>query len=426
MKRIACLLISASPLTASASPLGSLESLAEACGRFAPLIALREGEAIFLDITGTHGLYSENGLTQRLIILAQRFGYKAQIGFSDTAAYALTSARYPRLKNLPLAALHDLASPFRADPELSKQINKACEKLVTLGITDLEGFLNLPRQSFSGRFGKEIHELSLRARGELESAWPEFKPAGKIVIKTEIDETIGLDPLFFTLRAVVDPLMARLRGRSERLAAFQLEFELVKWSTLKSSSRDWKIHLSIPQGSTAGLLAILRERLHFDVSREPFEAPVQAVSVTVLETAPGIGAQRDFYHQREEESESWNALLGRLSHALGEENVFQASSTEKHRPENAWTKAKIKNPVKVPIKNRPTRVLKNPVLIHMPETWWRSIQWAGPERISGDWWEGDSGFDRDYFQVMTPDGEKLWIYADRTKPDHYFLHGYFD
>ena len=420
MKRIACLLV-----MERLQKEATLESLAEACGRFAPLIAVRSGEAIFLDITGTGGLYSENGLTQRLFILARRLGMKkAQVGFADSASYALTSARYPRIQTLPLAALHDLASPFRADPELSIKIHKMSEKLISLGVRNVQDFLNLPRQSLSTRFGKEIYELSLRARGELECAWPEFKPAQKIIVKAEIDETIGLDPLFFTLRGMIDPLMARLRGRSERLSAFQLEFELVKWSTLKASSRDWKIHLSIPQGSTAGLLAILRERLQFDVSREPFEAPVQAVSITVLETAPGIGAQRDFYNQREEESESWNALLGRLSQALGDENVFQASCVERHRPENAWTKSKPTQSITVPKKNRPTRLLKDPVLIKMPEAWWQSLKHTGPERISGDWW--DSAFDRDYFQAITADGEKLWIYEDRTKPGNYFLHGYFD
>ena len=421
MKRIACLHLLERPQIAQ------IEALAEACGRFAPLVAVRESEAVFLDITGTQGLYSETGLSQRLLILVRRLGIasKIQIGFSESASYALASARYSR--PFPLAALHDLASPFRTDPELSRQIDKMCEKIVALGVSDLQGFLNLPRQSLSTRFGKEIHELSLRARGELQSAWPEFKPLKKISLRTEIDETIGLDPLFFTLRGMIDPLMARLRGRAERLAGLHLELELVKWSTLKATSRDWKIHLSVPQGSTAGLLAILRERLHSDVSKNPFEAPVQAVSITVLETAPGAGAQRDFYDQREEESENWNSLLGRLSQALGEGNVFQASSVERHCPEKAWTKTKDHHPLKLIDKNRPTRILKNPVLIRMPETWWRSIKWLGPERISGDWWD-ESGFDRDYFQVMTGDGEKLWIYEDRATPgkNRYFLHGYFD
>jgi hypothetical protein len=43
---------------------------------------------------------------------------------------------------------------------------------------------------------------------------------------------------------------------------------------------------------------------------------------------------------------------------------------------------------------------------------WHVSAWRGPERLSGEWWDDPAGlgFARDYFQVDTQEGERLWVY----------------
>jgi protein ImuB len=48
---------------------------------------------------------------------------------------------------------------------------------------------------------------------------------------------------------------------------------------------------------------------------------------------------------------------------------------------------------------------------------------AGPDRISGGWWE--EPFAREYFRCITEDGGLFWLYRDGRRDDWY-LHGWWD
>lgn len=52
------------------------------------------------------------------------------------------------------------------------------------------------------------------------------------------------------------------------------------------------------------------------------------------------------------------------------------------------------------------------------------VRWWGPERLEGGW-QREAAFARDYFQVETSRGERLWIFRSRPD-DRWFLHGWFD
>jgi protein ImuB len=178
------------------------------------------------------------------------------------------------------------------------------------------------------------------------------------------------------------------------------------------------------------------------------------VGFTVLETVPGYGAQRDFFNRKEEEAELWDSLVGRLSHRLGKERVFVAQPVDRYLPEEAWVRrlelergllsgcatrgTSALQPVFVR-PERPSRLLEEPLplqrvgaLLRNPSTGhrWRILDWDGPERLSGEWWKSDSldGFHRDYYQVKTESGERLWVFVCRSPEGNarVHLHGYFD
>ncbi|MES2202479.1 MAG: DNA polymerase Y family protein, partial [candidate division FCPU426 bacterium] len=84
---------------------------------------------------------------------------------------------------------------------------------------------------------------------------------------------------------------------------------------------------------------------------------------------------------------------------------------------------------------RPSRFLPKPLPLarngdellqfSAPQRRWRVRSWQGPERISGSWW--DEAFDRDYYQVETEQGRRLWLYTTAgSAASTVWLQGYFD
>lgn len=430
-----------------------LRLFAEACFRFTSQIALRPGEAVFLEIGRSSRLFSEAGFRRRLERLARAFGLQGRIAIADDPPTALALARFPSCsgkRDLPLEALRDYAHPFFGDSDVLKKVARAIEIFRALGMRRIGDFLAIPPSGMASRFGREAVEFSARVHGTLQTAWPEFRPIEKVLERKAIESPEGLEALLFTIKELLDRCFARLFGRGERASVVSVSFTLENWSTLKSRTRQWRLELPLPQGSAAGVLPILRERMDRDLERERLVAPVEAVSVEITETVPGRGGQHDFFSKREQEEEAWNALASRLSDRLGKDRVFVALPAERYLPEKAWVRGLqglsaggASDAALAPtlIAERPTRLLGRPEPLRKIESAlftsdgrkWRALSWDGPERLSGEWWKPEwpwlEGFSRDYYRVRTEKGEQLWVFAVRklpgTEPELY-LHGFFD
>jgi protein ImuB len=432
-----------------------LEALAEACFRFSPQIAVRAREAIFIEIRKSGSLFSETALNARLKSLAQRMGFsQTRITLADDAASALAEARF-QTRSFPLEAMHDYLSPFQKDLDGEKRVSVLIEKLRLLGILSLHEFSQVPSEILASRLGREAIHLHERIRGLSPVAWSGFNPLPMISEKTSLEDletqngSEGLEILTFTLKGLMDRAFARLRGRGERASVVQVTLELEQWSTIQIHKRVWQIDLPIPQGSVHGMIPIIKDRLDFDLQREPLGSPAISIQFEILESTPGKAAQTDLFNKREEDAEAWNALVARLCVKLGVEHVFVALPIERYLPEKAYAKVldskKISSNVMPLIPPRPARVLKKPepvrltgdLLVHFQSgRKWKTIRWEGPERLAGEWWK--RGFHRDYFRIFTESGEQLWIFSEPAKiplqvgnhalasePELY-LHGYFD
>src|SRR4051812_5360754 len=102
--RIACFLRDARvpPPAATAHTLATttpkavapLEAFAEACLQLSPQLALRQNEAVFLEIGKCRNLISDEGVKLRLQVLARRFGLSGKIAIAQAPGWALARARY--------------------------------------------------------------------------------------------------------------------------------------------------------------------------------------------------------------------------------------------------------------------------------------------------------------------------------------------
>lgn len=442
-ERVVCLLLS------QKSSEKDLNALAEACGRFSPRIAIRPKQAVFIEISRTKNLYSEESLQKRFFALARKFtpsdSSPLQMGWGDNAAAALAFARYSKETNwemLPIEAIRDYADPFQMEFKLDEfKLEQMIRLLKSLGLKTLGDFCQLPLPDLVSRFGRQALEVRGRMLGEIPMAWPGFYPEPKIFETLSLLESCGEDweALSFILKGLVDRVMMRLRGRCERAIAIQLIFELEKTSV--SSTRKWTLHFPTPQGSTQAVMPILRERLMHDLLKEGLTAPLESVSLEVLEVVPGRGAQRDFFCHKEEEFEALDRLVARMDEKLGSGSAFLAVSVPRYLPEKAYEKYQDSSKKVFGKKNsfrefdslvpsRPTRLLKNPEKVIIRGNWifrengtqWKMSQWCGPERLSGEWWS--DYFQRDYFQVLIEGGGLVWIFRDTLQS--YYLHGFFD
>jgi hypothetical protein len=173
-------------------------SLAEACLRFSSQVALRQGQAVFLECGRSALLFSRPSLSGRLHILARRHASPDfTLAFGRNAAEALAMARWmgapthrtKTLRTLPLQALLDFASPFQTDQESEASLLPMLTALASLGLKDLGHYLDLPPRTLGARFGPEAALLRQRVAGDFDMAWPRFEPAPRL------EESAGLRDL---------------------------------------------------------------------------------------------------------------------------------------------------------------------------------------------------------------------------------------
>jgi protein ImuB len=413
-----------------------LKALAEACLRFSPQVALRLGEAVFLETGGMRLIHEPQALALRLRRLAARYGPSPRLARGRHAAEALALARHgaARVGDLPMRAMMDYASPFQRDAQAEEWVQPMAGALMALGMHSLGSLLRLPGKTLGARFGADAALLRERVQGRLGMAWPRFEPEQVMHEAERFEPEDDFERLCLQLRRLTLRLGARLRGRGLRAARLQLQLGFER-----GARASLELRLSLPQSSPSAIYGLLREALDSKRRQGGLWQAVSGLDLGAPELAPGSGAQESLFDSRQREMEQWSSLVLRLRQRLGEDQVFLAELVQRYLPERAWKKmlGEARAPGgPAPAQPRPSRLLPEPKklfqesghFVQMPEKRrWHASSWEGPERINGEWWA--DGFDRDYFRVATEEGPELWIYSQAGAPEGgggYWLHGYFD
>lgn len=423
-------------------PVPALLPYAEAVARFTPLIALRKSEAVFLDLSASRHLMRSETIALKLDAIARRMGLPSpRVALGGRAALALAAARFGEPARWPLEALRDLADPFGAwNADESAWATEALALLRGLGLTHAQDLARLPADAIGGRLGARGLQLRRALDADaVDPAWPIHHPAEVVSETLDLLDAESLDSrgadlealLFFAKRAI-DRCLARLRARGLRLAGFSLRLDLER-----GEAREWDVELAIAQGSAAAVLPIVRERLAWELARTPLEATGTRLRCEVRETAPGHGAQRDFFHAKEEKREARDAFFARAAARLGAERVFVAAEADCHAPERAWRRvapeekpgAGVARKPRRPLRllDPPQRVRELGNFLQLPSGKRHAIaRKTGPERLQALWWEPQP-LRRDYYEIVTTDGARLWVFKEREGDFiALYLHGYFD
>lgn len=404
----------------------ALDRLALWAQAVTPLTAADPPDGIWLDITGCAHLWGgEAGLMARL--QAQLPG--ARMAIADTASAAWAFARYGEpgqndLHALPIAALGVDAATQR--------------RLRRLGLRRIGDLAPLSRGELLAGCGADILSRYDRALGRAPDA-VHFLPAptDQTVSEQHAEPLLTAAQLGGALTRLCTSLCARLTIARAGMTALTAQFYRVdmRLETLR-------LGFSGPTRDAAHIGKLLHNGLN---QIDP------GFGVEIIRLEPVLADMPD-------SQDDWLAPAAMdaahtLDLLLARASLQRFAPRDSHIPERSAQRVAISAPPAPfprPIRPRPAVLFARPAPIQVIAEWpddpprmilWRSqryrvIRADGPERIGRDWWrfapdaaDTEAERMRDYYQVETSEGLRLWIfrvgiYVPERSAD-WFIHGVF-
>ena len=430
-----------------------LDSIADWCLRYTPLVACDASDGLLLDISGCAHLYGgEQELTADLATRLENAGFAYSLAIAGTIGAAWAAARYDKpashangeeralLMPLPLSALRlpsDMVASF-----------------ARVGLKRIGDIVDLPRAPLTARFGSELLRQLDRALGHEHEPLTPRLPVAPYVAEQRFAEPIAREE---DVLAIIERLARRLQFALERRGDGARRIELTLFRT-DGVVRRIAAGTSRPLRDPGEIRGLFVERLAAlaDALDPGFGFDMARLSVVVAEPAPpeqmGMGGG--------EEPAELGRLVDRLSARLGTRRVRRITAQDSHIPEAAeavlpaqavngdtgWDEFR-RYRQEADLASRPLRLLTRPepieAVAEVPDgpplrfRWRRALHEViaveGPERIEGAWWSEHGGPARDYFRVEDKNGLRFWLFraglyrdlSPGTPAPSWFLHGMF-
>jgi protein ImuB len=431
-----------------------LETIADWCDRYTPLVGLDAPDGLILDITGCAHLFGdERSMARDIVARLARQGFEARAGVAGTVGCAWAVARCGDRRLVAGQGTRDALLPL---PLAALRIDQgAVDALAQAGLKRIADVIARPRASLAARFGQEflrrldqavgVEEESIRPRLPLPSYVAERRFPDPVALQSDVLATIA--QLAHELGAVLERhgegarrllvTLFRADGKVYRIAAGASE-------PLRDAERIRRLFVerlnAVGEDCDPGfgydvirLSALVSERL--DPAQTGFG---------------GADHAAEFAH-----------LIDRLSARFGAERLTRPVPRDTHSPELAIAavpaqRARTGGAAAPVLRDglvqdslaplRPLRLFERPeqveALAEVPDgppvrfRWRRVLHEVaaseGPERIAMEWWHDAQGraLTRDYFRVESRDGLRVWLYREglygrETQHPRWFLHGLF-
>ncbi|YCO04690.1 Y-family DNA polymerase [Vibrio sp. VNB-15] len=302
------------------------------------------------------------------------------------------------LQPLPLT-LTDLSTP-------------TVDKLQRVGVTTLQGLLELPLQDIARRFDIDLVNYVGRLTGQFKHPVDFYHPTESFKVYLE---------LLFEIENVqwVERPLAKLLQQLETFLKLRNKVAFELCLTLHQRDKhEQNLQLTSAQGDY--LCKRWQQLASLSLESLTLNGPVMGLTLKIVRQGEPLSAARDLFAGQKGQMNALE-LLSLLQAKLGKSAVLKPTIACDPRPEKASQYRPADEPDvsinTVPALLRPAMQLPSPIalqeqvsLIH------------GPERIVSGWWDGDEIM-RDYYIAHTKQGRWLWVFRDQHK--HWFLHGYF-
>lgn len=428
-----------------------LNTLAEACERFTPLIALRGADGLILDITGCVHLFGgERALGQAARHGLHRWGVETQAAIAGTPEAAWALARFRRGTIASPGSEEALA---RALPLVALDQNtETTVALSRAGFRTLGDLADRPSHVLSARFGEALVASLRRVLGHEDIRITPLRLPPEVMAERHFPEPLGLmESLLTTLERLAGDVMAALEARGEGGRAFEATF-------FRADGAVRRILIETAQATreTASLMRLMRLRIESlaDPLDPGFGFDALRLSLVRAEALHPAQAHLAGEESARDQVQGLADLVDRLVARFGRENVLRFVAEDTHDPVRAggtapwlagapshWDAPEPGHPPA-----RPLTLFPHPqpidVLAEVPDAPPLRFRWRrvlhevalaeGPERIAPEWWREASPAPatRDYYRVEDAQGHRFWIfreglYEDSTAPPRWFMHGLF-
>ncbi|HTV70495.1 MAG TPA: DNA polymerase Y family protein [Rhizobiaceae bacterium] len=431
-----------------------LESIADWCDRYTPLVAIEGSDGLFLDITGCAHLFGgEEMMLYDLVSRLSGQGFDTRTGLAGTPGAAWAAARY-RLPPIELNGEKEVLAPL---PLAALRLDEDVRiKLESVGLRTVGAIIQTPRAPLARRFGARLLIRLDQALGTIDEAISPRLPVAALSVERHFAEPISLiEDVERILWSLAGNLKRDLERRGEGARRLQLSLFRVDGAVSRIA-----VGTSRPMREPAFIARLFHERLATLAGDIDAGYGFDLVRLSVLATAIFDETQSDLAGVELDAEENIALFADRVRARLGDHVILRPFMVESHIPERAvrldpFTDVSVRKTVRA-IKSdepsvtyyppeRPLRLFREPepveVTAEIPEGPPASFRWRrsayrvvgaeGPERIAPEWWrKTETSATRDYYRVEDEEGRRYWLfregfYGDPKNMPKWFVQGLF-
>lgn len=430
-----------------------LESLADWCDRFTPLVALNGDDGLFLDISGCAHLFGgEDAMLEEIVRRLTHQGFDTRAALASTPGMAWAAARFCGGRDRNVAPGEEAHVMARLPLTALRLEEKTRSGLESVGLRHVGALLGAPRAPLARRFGRMLITRIDQALGLADEVISPRLPVAPLSIERRLAEPVctteDIERLVLLLARTLKQDLER-RGEGARrllLSLFRVDGAVARI----------RVGASRPLREPQMIARLFHERLA--ALKDGLDAGYgfDLVRLSAAVTTPFVQKQTDLSGQVADQEEELSLLADRIRARLGAGAILVPALAESHVPERAscfvpFEEGALVRPKKMPqphglpaAKVRPVRLLQKPEPVEasaeVPEGPPLSFRWRralyrvaraeGPERIAAEWWhENPPAPTRDYFRVEDAEGRRYWLYREglygQAVAPRWFLHGIF-
>ena len=415
----------------SPRPLPSANALLLLARDFTPRVEARAPTLVLLDLHGVGRVWhtpQELGHALLQEASSRELETHVALAFTRTVVLVLAQAR-PGLTIVPAGKEAGALAPL---PLALLGLTPERETILRRwGLSTIGDLQSLPPDGLAARFGPEGPHLRRLARGEDEGLLVPTPLPESFELTLELDWPVeGLEPLAFLLSRVLEPLSSALAMKGRRAASLTLDLGLVDGSTH---------HRLLRPAAPSGESRTWRTLALLDLEVHPPRDAIQRITARA-EPTPAREVQFSLLDPALPSPERLAETMARLHEWTARGRGGSARLLDTHRPDAFAVSTFAPGPAtpaagpppapRVALRAyRPPRLaqvtLKEgaPDFVAAPGVRGKVVSFAGPWRVSGDWW--DAAWSREEWDVALASGGVFRIFRDRLR-EAWFVEGEMD
>ncbi len=416
-----------------------LQSIAEYCIRFSPLVAVDPPDGLILEVTGCAHLWGSE--TDYVTFMVNRFkgmGYDVRAAMADTIGAAWAISRFGK-NQLVIESGQQKSAMLQLPPASLRLDGLVVELLHKLGLTLINDFIGIPRSALRRRFGEALIKRIDQAVGNEE----EFMLPVQVTATFE-ERLSCLEPIV-TIAGIEIALQRLLETLCDRLKKEDKGLRSAIFKCYRVDGKIEKINIGTNQASYNLVHLFKLFELKLGMIEPALGIELFILEATNVEEAPRV-QEKLWEGICGIDNIKFSELMDRIAGKIGAGNIHRYLLEEHYWPERSIKSASSvhekSNAEWKTDKPRPMQLLSIPLHIEVtapipdyPPMNFRYknklhkvLKADGPERIEQEWWLQE-GEHRDYYAVEDENGNRYWLFRSGhytgDKRNQWFIHGFF-